>query len=96
MIELLTVENITKFGAFIVLVWLFIKQNKLMDTEREQLKGRIVVLESDVKSNNEYIRKELTDLLKENSKALLQMNETITEQTKSFRDLQDKIGKIGR
>lgn len=94
------VPIISKYGlglvVFAYFMYMFTQQNKLMAKERDELKNRIVKLEADVNKNQKFIQDELMTVIKDNSKAFIEVTATIREQTVSYRDLCDKIGKIGK
>lgn len=75
--------------VFAYFMYMFSKQNTLMAVEREELKQRINKLESEVEKYTAFIQNELMEVLKENTKAFGEMS-------KSYKDLQDKIGRINR
>ena len=94
------VPVISKYGlglvVFAYFMYMFTQQNKLMAKERDELKNRIVKLEADVNKNQKFIQDELMTVIKDNSKAFIEVTATIREETVSYRDLCDKIGKIGK
>ena len=93
------VDLMQKYGMGIVVfayfLYLFNKQNKTLEADRDNLLARIVVLEDEEKKNHEFIKLELSSIIKAQTEVLLQVNATMLQQTKEYSKLCETVGKLG-
>ena len=65
--------------VFAYFIYLFNKQNKLMETERGELKDRIVFLETKMNDLNEFIQTKLMDTIKKNDASYEKLSDSLAE-----------------
>lgn len=103
--NILDPQIVKDYGVGVVLfcafLYMFYKQSQIMAKEREELKERVLSLEHKVDADGMYIRDELTKLLRENISAFavvsthsVQVNQSLLEANKSFKDLEKVVGRI--
>lgn len=67
--------------VFAYFIYLFNKQNKMIDIERTELKQRIVFLETKMNELNDFIQEKLMVTLEKNDKSYEKLSESIIDLT---------------
>lgn len=65
--------------VFAYFIYLFNKQNKVMEIERTELKDRIIFLESKMNDLNDFIQTKLMDTLKKNDASYEKLSDSIAD-----------------